>query len=350
MLIRNSWYVAGWSEDVKHGQLFARTIVGEQLVFLRTKTGVVTALDDRCPHRQMPLSLGRITEDDRLVCGYHGLAFDPQGQCVNVPGQPQASTRGICVKTYPVVERYGLLWIWMGVPARANPEAILECSSLARAGWHQTKLYRHAKANYLLLNDNLADLLHVAYLHTQSGIGNEHMGPADTELKLNDAGYHFVRETHDIPSPPIYANLSNAKKNVDRWHIVDFTAPSSFIVYTGVAEVGTGASKSTLAYGKGRWTFYAHSFITPETENTSHYFKVNAHEWTESSDSWRQFNQVIDEDIWAVEAQQRNIDVRPGVATVPILSDSAMFAMRKIVKRMEEAEEHSREMASASAA
>src|SRR5687767_12099546 len=100
MLIRNSWYVAAWGEDVKHGQLFARTIVGEPLVFLRTKTGAVAALADRCPHRGMPLSLGRITEADRLVCGYHGLAFDPAGLCVNVPGQPEASTRGICVRTY----------------------------------------------------------------------------------------------------------------------------------------------------------------------------------------------------------------------------------------------------------
>ncbi|HYC45630.1 MAG TPA: aromatic ring-hydroxylating dioxygenase subunit alpha [Burkholderiales bacterium] len=339
MLIRNSWYVAAWSEDVKHGQLFARTIVGEPLVFLRTKSGEVAAMDDRCPHRRMPLSLGRIMEDDRLVCGYHGLAFDPRGVCVNVPGQPESATRGICVRSYPVVERYGLIWIWMGAAEQADPAAIVECRPLEQPGWHQTRLYRHTKANYLLLNDNLADLLHVAYLHTQSGIGNEHMGPAKTELELTDRGYHFARETNDIPSPPIYANLSNAKKNVDRWHIVDYIAPSIFLVHTGVAEVGTGGAKSQLTYGAGRWTFYALSFITPETENTTHYFKVLAHEWTESSDSWRQFNQVIDEDIWAVEAQQRNIDLQPDAVTTPILSDSAMFEMRKIIRRLEQAED-----------
>lgn len=280
----------------------------------------------------MPLSLGRITEDDKLICPYHGLTYDEQGVCVLVPGQ--TSTSGIRLRTYPIAERCGLVWVWMGAPEQAGPARIFDCSWLERPGWNQTRLYRHAKANYLLLNDNLADLLHVAYLHIQSGGGNEHMGPAQTELKVESFGYHFVRETRDIPSPTGYGRLSNAKGNVDRWHIVDFKGPSFYRIYTGVAEAGTSGPDSTLPQGRGRWTIAPHHFITPETEKTTHYFQVVAHEWAPSSDSWRFLNQVIDEDVWAIEHQQRNIDFHPEASTLAIPSDGPMLAMRKIVDRM----------------
>src|SRR6266404_3514843 len=184
MFVCNSWYVVAWSEDIGHRQPFARTIIGEPLVFFRTNEGKVAAFEDRCPHRRMPLSLGRITDDDKLVCAYHGLTFDKDGICVKVPGQP--TTNGIRLRAYPVEERWGFVWIWMGAPEMADAAKIFDCSWLERAGWRQTRLYRYAKANYLLLNDNLADLLHLAYLHIPSGIGNEFMGPAKTDLKLKD--------------------------------------------------------------------------------------------------------------------------------------------------------------------
>jgi phenylpropionate dioxygenase-like ring-hydroxylating dioxygenase large terminal subunit len=336
MFVRNSWYVAAWPEDIGHREPFPRTIIGEPLVFFRTREGKVSAFDDRCPHRRMPLSLGRITEDDKLICAYHGLTFDKEGTCVHVPGQP--STHGICVRSYPVVERWGFVWIWMGEPERADPAEIFDCSWLERAGWNRTSLYRHLKANYLLLNDNLSDLLHLAYLHLPSGIGNEHMGPAKTDLKVQDTGYHYVRETLDIPSPTVYGRLSNVKGNVDRWHVVDYKGPSFYIINTGIAQAGTGGPESALPEGQGRWSLGAHHLITPETEKTTHYFKVNAHKWTLSSDSWRQINQVMEEDVWAIESQQRNIDLRPEAPTTPIPSDAPVFAMRKIVKAMVEAE------------
>jgi phenylpropionate dioxygenase-like ring-hydroxylating dioxygenase large terminal subunit len=336
MFVRNSWYVAALSDELPNvagaRQPFARTIIGEQVVLFRTKGGDVVAFEDRCPHRRMPLSLGRLTEDDKLVCAYHGLTFNPKGTCVEVPGQ--TSTQGICLRTYPVVERYGFVWIWMGLSAQANPESIFDCSWLERPGWHRTKYYRHVKANYLLLNDNLADLLHLASLHIPSGAGNESMGPAQTELEVTGTGYHFVRETLDIPSPHGFGRLSNVKRNVDRWHIVDYLGPSFFRIHTGVAETGTGGPQSTLPQGQGRWTIAPHHLITPETETTMHYYMVIGHEWKDSPESDTFSGKVMDEDVWAVENQQRNIDFSPLAPTTAIPSDAAMFAMRKIVGSM----------------
>jgi phenylpropionate dioxygenase-like ring-hydroxylating dioxygenase large terminal subunit len=334
-MVRDSWYVAAWTDEIAH-QPFGRTIVGEPIVFFRTTKGEVVALQDRCAHRRMPLSLGRLTEDDRLICAYHGLAYDERGVCVHVPGQ--TSTSGLRLRAYPVEERLGLVWVWMGPPDEADASEIFDCSWLARPGWSHTRLYRHTKANYLLINDNLADLLHIAYLHMPSGAGNEHMGPAETEFKVEGSTYHFVRMTRNIPCPTTFVRLSNAKGNVDRWFIVDFKGPSFFRVYVGAAETGTGGPDSTLPEGQGRWTIYPHHFITPETEKTTHYFQVVGHEWAATPETVKFQNAVIAEDIWAIEHQQRSIDTWPEAPTFAIGSDAPLFAMRKIVDRMRAAE------------
>lgn len=331
-LVRNSWYVVAYSDEVGRCQPLGRVAVGQPLVLFRTLEGKAVALQDRCAHRRMPLSKGRITEQDTLVCPYHGLTFDTRGVCVMVPGQ--ATPGDICIRSFPVEERAGLVWVWTGERELADPNRIPDLSWLDRPGWNTTRLYRHANANYLLLNDNLADLLHVAYLHIPSGGGNEAMGLAEAKLKIEGDGYQFVRETKNIAAPASYGRLSAAKGNIDRWHIADFKAPSYYRIFTGVAETGTGGPDSTLPIGRGRWTIAPHHFVTPETESTTHYFQVVGHEWPSSSDSWRFLNSVIDEDVWAIEHQQKNIDLEPDAPTRHIPSDGPMIAMRRIVERM----------------
>ena len=87
MYLRNAWYVAAWGEEIGSAPL-GRTLLGEPVVLYRGADGKAVALADRCCHRGLPLSMGRV-EGDRIRCGYHGLVFDPQGICVEVPGQPK---------------------------------------------------------------------------------------------------------------------------------------------------------------------------------------------------------------------------------------------------------------------
>ena len=84
--VRNAWYVAGFEMDLDAGKPLAAMILGEPLVFFRTAAGRVVALEDRCVHRLAPLSLGRC-EGDHIRCMYHGLKFDADGKCVEIPGQ-----------------------------------------------------------------------------------------------------------------------------------------------------------------------------------------------------------------------------------------------------------------------
>ena len=336
MFVRNNWYAAAWSEEVGPRQPLARTVIGERLVLYRGTDGAAAALEDRCAHRSMPLSLGRIADGARLVCPYHGLAYDATGACVHVPGQDDPG--GIRIRAFPVEERAGLVFVWTGPPGRADTALLPDCGWLDQPGWHRTDLYRRAEANYLLLNDNLADLLHVAFLHIPSGGGNEDMGDAETTLEIDGSGYDFQRHSRDIPAPAAYRRMSNAAGNIDRWHVVEFRAPCFWRIHTGVAEAGSGGPESALPAGAGRWAIRPHHFVTPETATSTHYFQSVAHETPPSSDSWRFLNTVIDEDVWAIEHQQQAFDRYPDIPLHAIPSDKPTLAMRGIVESMAAAE------------
>ena len=141
----DSWYVAGWSSDFEHA-LTPLTIIGEQVVVFRTDKGVPVAL--LCvPTSQTSLSHGRL-HSDRVECGYHGLTFDCSGVCVHAPTQQNAPPN-VGVKSYPVVDRYGLLWIWMGAPDAADLNAIYHIDNFDNPSW-ETRAAADIACHYLL--------------------------------------------------------------------------------------------------------------------------------------------------------------------------------------------------------
>src|SRR6516165_11510323 len=83
MFLRNCWYAAGFSEDFGR-TLTARTYLGEAVVIYRAENGTPVALEDRCAHRRLPLSMGRL-DGNRIECAYHGLLYDESGTCIKDP-------------------------------------------------------------------------------------------------------------------------------------------------------------------------------------------------------------------------------------------------------------------------
>ena len=134
--LRNAWYVAAWDREVGRKPL-ARTILNEPIVLYRKADGAPAALEDRCCHRHVPLSLGTLVGDD-LRCGYHGLRFDASGVCVEIPGQPKIPP-GARVRSYPVVEKWNWIWIWMGEPARADVKLIPDWWWAGHPDWAFTR-------------------------------------------------------------------------------------------------------------------------------------------------------------------------------------------------------------------
>ena len=113
------WYPLAVSGDVKSGKAIGRTFAGEPIVLVRTTSGVVFALEDRCAHRQVPLSQG-VVQGDTIQCCYHGWVYDNQGQCVNIPYVGKSENIPNGVKQYPCREEYGLIFVFPGDAALAD--------------------------------------------------------------------------------------------------------------------------------------------------------------------------------------------------------------------------------------
>ena len=123
MYLRNLWYFALPSKAVPQGKMTSKELLGEPVMFARDPSGAVFALRNLCPHRGVPLSEGSLI-NGTVECPYHGWQFKPSGQCAHipslVPGQ-DVDPGKISVRTYPVSERNGLIWIYMSAEAGAAP-------------------------------------------------------------------------------------------------------------------------------------------------------------------------------------------------------------------------------------
>src|ERR1700761_7755078 len=106
------WYPLAWSTDIKPGQVIGRGFAGLPIALFRTRDGVLTALEDRCAHRQVPLHLG-VVNGNTLKCGYHGWAYDKGGQCVDVPYLGECRVAN-SVRGYPVREVNGMVLVFPG--------------------------------------------------------------------------------------------------------------------------------------------------------------------------------------------------------------------------------------------
>lgn len=107
------WFVLATSEELPRDRPIARTLMGTPLVLFRDREGRAATLLDRCPHRNVPLSIGKVARDGTLECGYHGWRFDGHGACRAIPsftGTPEGKARGC--PSYPTIEQQGFVWAY----------------------------------------------------------------------------------------------------------------------------------------------------------------------------------------------------------------------------------------------
>lgn len=164
---RNAWYVVAFSSEVTDKPL-PRQILGDRVVMFRTASGQPVVLADRCAHRAMALSLGRVVRGDHLQCRYHGMEYDATGACTLVPSQDQVP-RQMRVRAYPSVEKWEWIWAWMGDPARADESLIPDHREFGLAdddGFHKyARFLMPIAGNYQFLHENLLDVSHISFLH-----------------------------------------------------------------------------------------------------------------------------------------------------------------------------------------
>jgi vanillate O-demethylase monooxygenase subunit len=339
----NAWYQAAWMHEITDAPL-ARTILNEKIVLYRGKDGKAYALEDRCCHRATPLSLGEV-DDGGLRCGYHGMVFGGDGMCVEIPGQdsipPQAK-----IRSYPIVERQEIVWIWMGEAEKADESEIID---FPYHDDHENWPHGHArmdiKCNYSLLVDNLMDLTHIPFIHRKTiGSGNT-MGQvnADMDITKTDKGVHYIRWMEDIVPPKTYQRGAgwDDDTRVDRWQEFEFVAPCTVLQWTGALEHGRGAKENRNQ--KGGFSIRIWHTATPETEDSCFYFwtasngfKPEDEAATKALHDEIQF--TFDEDVSFLEQQQACMTSTPDQVMVDIKHDAARRPARQALERMIEAE------------
>jgi phenylpropionate dioxygenase-like ring-hydroxylating dioxygenase large terminal subunit len=324
MYLRNSWYVAAWEREISRAPL-ARVLLDQPVVFYRKQGGAVVALEDRCCHRQLPLSMGKL-EGDELRCGYHGLKFDSGGRCVEIPGQasipPQAR-----VRAYPVVEKYHWVWIWMGEAEKADPSLIPDWWWADHPDWAFTRPDRvHVACNYQLIADNVLDVTHLAYVHATS-IGAPSITEFPATVEREERRVRLTRWIRDRPPPPLYQRAGNFSGNVDRWQIVEHVPPCFTVNFAGCQDAERKIELMAL------------SAPTPESARSTHYFFGFVRNFgLGDADTERICAQdmvkVFNEDFPVLEAQQRALDLNPGAPRVDIAVDAAPLAARRMLQAM----------------
>jgi len=334
MFLKNCWYMAAWDHELIDGRMLARTLLEEAVLLYKSESGKVVALQDRCCHRGVPLHLGR-REGDCVRCMYHGLKFDPTGKCVQIPGQEVVPAK-LGVKSYPVVEKDHLVWIWMGDPAKADPAQIIDFPYLRDPRWKGIPGYLHYDANWLLIVDNLSDFAHLAFVHTKTLGGSEEYAYITKPVAVErlPRGFRIERWHMDAAPPPFHRKVLPAQekdKNVDRRNIALMHVPGIFFLESMFSPAGSGSEKGNR---EGSREYRNCQFLTPETRRTTHFFwtYLNNYEGEDANISRSLHQSLIEgfmEDKHLIEAQQVVIDADPGFEPQAIASDAALSHFRR---------------------
>lgn len=341
--IRNAWYCAGFSADLQEGQTRALKMLNEPVVLFRTG-GTLAALQDSCPHRFAPLSQGQLV-GDQLQCPYHGLRFDAQGQCRFNPHGDGTIPKAAVIKSYHVMERHGAIWVWMGESSQADEAGLPDFAEMeARPGWARVQGYLHVKANYQLVNDNLLDLSHVAYLHPL--LFNRDVPPPPefrVNIRVEQQGdtVHSINELSSTPNTGLYQMLwehGEPPLYVDMRANMRWNSPSLLLLDTGAAPVN-GTREEGPSAPSAHW-------LTPETETTTHYFWAAArNRHVDNAQIGEQMAAGIgaafaNEDEPMIEACQRNMGTTDLMSLKPVLltTDGAAIRARRVHAARLEAE------------
>ena len=290
--LKNTWYVAAFEHELEETTV-NRKLLGENVIIYRTSNGELTALQDLCPHRLMPLSVGKRVGDE-LQCGYHGMTFNAQLACPSL---------------VPDVH-------WNDSP-----------------NWTPSLGYHHFECDFRLMNDNLLDLSHESYVHTRT-IGNEEEESiANYPLNVTVDGDRLIRAHREMPNidpPPFFEMVLKSSSPINRWQTAINLMPGINMTDVGVYPIEKERSQAHV--------MHVLHLLTPETEKSTHYFWAVDRNFDLDDEKLTQGIQksIVDtfnEDKVILEIQQKNLD-EMGSGSVPnvaIRLDEAAVRARRML-------------------
>ena len=334
----NAWYVAAWDYEITAKGILARTIAGRPLALYRTQDGRPVALADACWHRLAPLSQGTLVGNDEIQCPYHGLRYNPAGRCTGMPAQETLNPSAV-VPSFPIVERYRYLWVWLGDPTQADPALIPDMHQMDSPDWAGDGETIAAPCNYQLVLDNLMDLTHEEFVHSSS-IGQEELSESEFFVTHDERSVTVTRWMLNIDPPPFWLKNMRDKfpgfsGKVDRWQIIHYSYPSTICIDVGVAEAGTGAYEGDRSRGVNG---YVMNTISPERDRSCHYFWAFMRNYRlDSQVITTQLRNgvhgVFGEDEAMLQAQQEAIDANPDYEFYNLNIDAGGMWVRRLLER-----------------
>ncbi len=327
--INNAWYCAAFSDEVKAEPL-GRVFLDQPVVMFRKQDGTVAALSDVCPHRFAPLHEGKLT-DDVLACPYHGLQFNSGGACVHNPHGSHKIPERSALKVFASAERQGVVWIWMGEAAKADHSKVLDLQLVGEEGHPRISGHIKMKADYRLVIDNLLDLNHAPYLHsnTLSPVGKTRETRAERGPD-SAASIYLMRSVNT----PISQKLWYDEPTGDYHVRMEWTAPSSLRQQMSMTGEGRPPEEGAMTRG-------AH-LLTPEAATSTHYFWImTRNRKVDDKTANAGFKAILEnafttEDGPMMEACQRNMRGREFAELKPIYleTDTAPAHARAVLEKL----------------
>ncbi|WP_408877029.1 Rieske 2Fe-2S domain-containing protein [Gluconobacter wancherniae] len=193
----DNWYPVAWSHELARGKTIGTRYAGQPIALVRPMEGSVFALEDRCAHRQVPLSLGKV-EGEAVQCCYHGWAYGRSGRCIDVPYLGKGKLPN-GVRTYPCREAAGLIFIFPGAPEKAESVPFPILGSVEDPAYKTRRFGRQVACHYSFMHENLMDMNHQFMHMKQMGKMKPRFLGGKDEPRLVEARYTFARTSGKQP-------------------------------------------------------------------------------------------------------------------------------------------------------
>ena len=181
---QNCWYPVTFIQDFSNDRLHRFSLYDEPLVLFRDQEGKIGCVSDRCSHRAAQLSEGQLL-NGKLECLYHGWQFNTQGECVHIPqlAKDAKIPRNACIRSFPVVEHQGMIWIWTG-KTQIDPQKLPNMDFLEQEGVFCVDTMIDLPADYTYLIENGVDPAHVPISHDRTELGVKRASAAPLEMEI----------------------------------------------------------------------------------------------------------------------------------------------------------------------
>lgn len=325
------WYVAGFTNEFDRTPK-AKTLLERSIVFYRSEAGELLAFQNRCLHRSFPLSESKL-EGDELVCRYHGIRYDTDGAIVRIPCQTQVANRKL--RKYPIKELGPFVFIWMGEADDPNKEKkFVDLAFLQDPTFRTVSGELGLESNYLLMQENLNDLTHFAYLHHDSFGFDDSFIESERIVEKTSEGVFCKHVAYfDDPvaaqlPPDVHPMLEGQK--LEGWSGGTAVSPGVFKGYGPTFYTDENGERASL-------DSYIMHYLTPETRSTSHYWWSISNNYALENDEFytalKAFAGVgFEEDLWACKHMQNLLDTdKIDFEELIIAGDQAGMLFRKVM-------------------